>query len=44
MATATAAAVRAVHSGRAVLGEGPVWAEEHQALFWLDIHGRRILA
>lgn len=44
MATATAAAVRAVQSGRAVLGEGPVWAEEHQALFWLDIHGRRILA
>ena len=39
-----AASVSAVHPARALLGEGPVWVEAQQALFWLDIHGRRILA
>lgn len=27
---------------KAVLGEGPVWVEREQALYWLDIKGRRI--
>lgn len=26
----------------AVLGEGPVWVEREQALYWVDIHGRLI--
>ena len=25
-----------------VLGEGPVWVEREQALYWLDIKGRKI--
>jgi len=44
MTVMAAPAVRAVHSARATLGEGPIWVEREQALFWLDIHGRRILA
>jgi len=27
---------------RALLGEGPVWVAEEQALYWLDIKGRRL--
>jgi len=27
---------------KAILGEGPVWVEREQALYWLDIRGRRI--
>ncbi|MBA3576136.1 MAG: SMP-30/gluconolactonase/LRE family protein [Sphingomonas sp.] len=27
---------------KAILGEGPVWVEREQALYWLDIKGRRI--
>jgi sugar lactone lactonase YvrE len=27
---------------RAVLGEGPVWVEREQALYWVDIEGRKI--
>ena len=27
---------------RAVLGEGPVWLEREQALYWVDIKGRRL--
>lgn len=27
---------------KALLGEGPVWAEAEQALYWLDITGRKI--
>lgn len=27
---------------KALLGEGPVWVEREQALYWLDIRGRRI--
>jgi sugar lactone lactonase YvrE len=27
---------------KAILGEGPVWVEREQALYWLDIEGRRI--
>lgn len=37
-------AVRVVHSAQAELGEGPVWVAEQSALYWLDIHGKRILA
>jgi len=25
-----------------VLGEGPIWVEREQALYWLDIKGRKI--
>ena len=32
-----------VADARAVLGEGPVWVERDQALYWLDIKGYRIL-
>jgi sugar lactone lactonase YvrE len=34
--------VRCIADVRAVLGEGPVWAEREQALYWLDIEGRKI--
>jgi len=44
MAIMTAPAVRAVQRGEASLGEGPVWVASEGALYWLDIHGRRILA
>jgi sugar lactone lactonase YvrE len=37
-----AVAIRCVHPAAALLGEGPVWVADEQALFWLDIHGRRI--
>ena len=33
---------RCVWSARALLGEGPVWAETEQALYWLDIKGGRV--
>lgn len=29
-------------SGRAILGEGPLWSERHDAVFWVDILGRRV--
>lgn len=29
-------------SGRAILGEGPLWSDREQAVFWVDILGRRI--
>ena len=35
--------VSCVADVRAVLGEGPVWVEREQALYWLDIKGKRIL-
>lgn len=34
--------VRCVADVKAVLGEGPVWVETEQALYWLDIKGRRM--
>lgn len=34
--------VRCVNSAEALLGEGPVWVASEQALFWLDIHGKRL--
>jgi len=34
--------VRCIADVRAVLGEGPVWVEREQALYWLDINGRKI--
>jgi sugar lactone lactonase YvrE len=34
--------VRCVADVHAVLGEGPVWVEREQALYWLDIKGRKI--
>ena len=34
--------VECVADVRAVLGEGPVWVEREQALYWLDIKGRKI--
>jgi sugar lactone lactonase YvrE len=33
---------RCIADVRAVLGEGPVWVEREQALYWLDIKGFRI--
>lgn len=44
MPITTVPAARAVHSARAELGEGPVWVARDESLYWLDIHGRRILA
>lgn len=32
-----------VFADRAVLSEGPVWVEAEQALYWVDIKGRRVL-
>lgn len=29
-------------SGRAILGEGPLWSDRHDAVFWVDILGKRI--
>lgn len=29
-------------SGRAILGEGPIWSARHDAVFWVDILGRRV--
>jgi D-xylonolactonase len=34
--------VRCIADVHAVLGEGPVWVEREQALYWLDIKGRKI--
>ena len=34
--------VECVADVKAVLGEGPVWVEREQALYWLDIKGRKI--
>lgn len=33
---------RCIADVRAVLGEGPVWVEREQAIYWLDIKGRKI--
>lgn len=35
-------AVECVADVQAVLGEGPVWVAREAALYWLDIHGRKI--
>ncbi len=35
--------VRLIADVQATLGEGPVWVAREQALYWLDIKGRRIL-
>jgi len=35
-------AITVVADVRAVLGEGPVWVAREQALYWLDIKGRRL--
>lgn len=29
-------------SGRAILGEGPIWSEAQNAVFWVDILGQRV--
>jgi sugar lactone lactonase YvrE len=34
--------VTCVADVKAVLGEGPVWVEREEALYWVDIKGRRI--
>ena len=34
--------VECVADVRAVLGEGPVWVAGEQALYWVDIKGRKI--
>ena len=34
--------VQCVADVHAVLGEGPVWVEREQALYWVDIKGRKI--
>ena len=34
--------VQCVADVRAVLGEGPVWVDAEQALYWVDIKGRQI--
>ena len=35
-------AITVVADVKAVLGEGPVWVAREQALYWLDIKGRRL--
>lgn len=35
--------VRCVWPARALLGEGPLWSPEQGAVFFVDIHGSRIL-
>jgi sugar lactone lactonase YvrE len=42
MADMAASDIRCVHVADALLGEGPTWVAAQRALFWLDIHGRRI--
>ena len=37
-----APAIRCVHKASALLGEGPVWVDGEQALYWVDIHASRI--
>ncbi|HEV2748740.1 MAG TPA: SMP-30/gluconolactonase/LRE family protein [Allosphingosinicella sp.] len=39
---ADSASVTCLADVKAVLGEGPVWVEREQALYWTDIRGRRI--
>lgn len=34
--------VECVADVKAILGEGPVWVEREQALYWVDIKGRKI--
>lgn len=34
--------IRCIADVRAVLGEGPVWVAREDALYWLDIQGRKI--
>lgn len=34
--------IRCVHEAHALLGEAPFWDAEEQALYWVDIYGRRI--
>ena len=29
---------------QAELGESPVWSDQHQRLWWVDIEGRKLLA
>jgi sugar lactone lactonase YvrE len=35
-------ALRCVADVHAILGEGPVWVAREDALYWLDIKGRKI--
>lgn len=37
-----APAFRLVGDTRDILGEGPIWSEEEQALYWVDIRGRKV--
>ena len=37
-----APAIRCVHKAGALLGEGPVWVDREQALYWVDIQAKRI--
>jgi sugar lactone lactonase YvrE len=34
--------MRCIADVRAKLGEGPIWVASEQALYWTDIHGRRV--
>lgn len=34
--------MKLLDNAQAVLGEGPVWAEAEQCLYWVDIKGRRL--
>lgn len=34
--------VRCIADVKAVLGEGPIWVEREQALYWVDIKGRKL--
>ena len=38
----TESTVHCIADVHAVLGEGPVWVASEQALYWVDIKGRKI--
>src|SRR6516225_7016640 len=42
MSTATANAMQTLGDVRCQVGESPLWSVQEQALYWVDIEGRRL--